>query len=89
MPACFKQDGYTAVEQRLHQRIDLFLQERLAPSDLDERTVQPVDLRQHLIEAMLVSLMKKVYVVSHHEQRRSHAVNRTKTHGRPAYVDSP
>jgi hypothetical protein len=29
------------------------------------------------------------YRVSHHEQRRSHAVNRTKTHGRPAYVDSP
>src|SRR4029079_15114145 len=29
------------------------------------------------------------YGVSHHEQRRSQAVRRTKTHGRPAYVDSP
>src|SRR3954452_18418226 len=29
------------------------------------------------------------YDVSHHEQRRSQAVNRTNTQGRPAWVDSP
>ncbi len=31
----------------------------------------------------------KAYGVSHHEQRRSQAVSRTKTHGRPLWVDSP
>ena len=77
-----------ARQQRLHQRIDIVLQQRFAAGDLDERTAVPVDLGDHLVHGILRPSWN-AYAVSHQVQRRSHAVRRTKTHGRPARVDSP
>ena len=60
MAAGFEQHGAAAIEQRLHQRIDVVLQQRLAAGDLDERTVEPLDLGKHLVERLLAPFVKGV-----------------------------
>ena len=82
--AGLEQHGLAALEQRLHQRIHVLLQQRLAAGDLDQRAVEPIDLAEHIVRGAACVPSWKAYGVSHHEQRRSHAVRRTKTHGRPA-----
>ena len=89
MPAGLEHHRVPVVEQPLHQRIDVRLQQRLAAGDLDERAaVSARTCGDHLVDDILRPSWK-AYGVSHHEQRRSQAVSRTNTHGRPAWVDSP
>ena len=49
-----------AVDERLHERIHLLLQQRLAAGDLDEGTVRAVDLRKHLVQRLLAPLVEGV-----------------------------
>ena len=81
--AGFEQHRPSAIEQRLHQRIHVLLQQRLTAGHLHERAAKCVDLGKHVSSDVFCPSWN-AYGVSHHEQRRSHAVRRTKTHGRPA-----
>ena len=78
-----------AGQQALHQRVDVLLQQRLAAGDLDERAAVALPPRPDLVDRPLAALGRRRTGVSHQEQRRSHAVRRTNTHGSPARVDSP
>src|SRR5438105_9025400 len=60
MAAGFEQHRAAAIDQRLHERIDVLLQQRLAAGDLDERAVEAVDLLEHLIDRVLAALVKRV-----------------------------
>ncbi len=84
MAASFDEHGLAAIEQRLHQRIDVLLQQRLAAGDLDHVAAVALDLVEDRPRATIFWPSWNAYGVSHHEQRRSQAVRRTKTHGRPA-----
>ena len=75
-------------QQPLHQRIDVLLQQRLAARDLHQRAAV-ASTAAITSSSDILRPSWKAYGVSHHEQRRSQAVRRTNTHGRPACVDSP
>ena len=80
--------GAPLVEQALHQRVDLLLQQRLAAGDLDDVAAVGAD-GPTTSSTLIFRPSWNAYGVSHQEQRRSQAVRRTNTHGRPAWVDSP
>ena len=50
VPARFDHDRLARVEQAVHQRVDLALQQRLAAGNLHQPAVVGVDLLDHLIE---------------------------------------
>lgn len=60
MPARFEQYRTSLIEQHLHQWIDVFLQERLPASHLDERAVEAFNFGTDLVQAALLSLVKGV-----------------------------
>ena len=60
MPAGFEQHRAAAVEQTLHQRIDIVLEQRLAAGDLDELAAVLLDLMHDLVERPLATLVKRV-----------------------------
>ena len=60
MTAGFEHDGPAAREQPVHQRVDVFLQQRLPAGDLDERTVVPLDGGDDLIDRLFVPLVKGI-----------------------------
>src|SRR5688572_21009903 len=64
MTTGLEQHRLAALQQPLHQRIDVLLQERLPAGDLDKRTVKSLYLSQHIIELTLVALVKRVWSVA-------------------------
>ena len=58
--AGLEQHRAAALEQRLHQRVHVLLQQRLAAGDLDERTVVPLDLGEHCRQRTLVAFVERV-----------------------------
>ena len=64
MPACFEQHRMPSVHQRLHERIDLILQERFSTGNFDERAIEATDLVQYLFDGPLATFMERVLRVT-------------------------
>src|SRR6478736_3072888 len=56
VPAGFEQDGVRLIEQALHQRDHVLLQEWLTAGDLDEWHPEVPDLGENVVERLLASL---------------------------------
>jgi len=69
-------------------RVHVAWQERLAAGHLDELASVPMDFRHDGVDRHLAASVN-AYGVSHQAHRKSQAVSRTNTHGRPTWVDSP
>src|SRR5262249_37874650 len=48
------------LEQPLHQRVDIVLQQRLAAGDLDQGALVAIDHRQHLVNRHLAPFVERV-----------------------------
>src|SRR5215813_5404816 len=60
MAAGLEQNSLAAIEQALHQRIDVLLEQRLAAGHFYERAVEAVDLTPDRVEFALAAFMKRV-----------------------------
>src|SRR5262249_27583631 len=58
--AGLEQNGASAMEQCLHERIHLLLEQRLAAGHLDERAVVSIHSGKHGIDGLLRSLVERV-----------------------------
>jgi hypothetical protein len=76
-------------EELPHQRIDVLLQERLAAGVISTTGQPNASTSDTTSSTVIFRPSWKAYAVSHQEHLRSHAVRRTKTQGRPVWVDSP
>ena len=62
--AGLEQDFVSALEQPLHERIDLLLQQRFAARDLDELRLVAIDLREHVVDRDLPAAGKRVWRIA-------------------------
>jgi len=60
VPAGFDQHFAAGVEQPLHQRVHVRLQQRFAAGDLDERALVAEHLRHHVVDGHLPSTRERI-----------------------------
>ena len=84
MAAGLEQHGLARLEQALHQRIHVLLQQRLAAGDLDERAAVRLDLGHHLVHAHLAAFVERVRRVA--PAAAQVAGGQADEHARPAGV---
>ena len=60
LAASFQEHGAPALQQPFHQRVHVFLQQRLAAGHLDKRAAICVDLLQHRVDRHLLTFGERV-----------------------------
>ena len=64
MPTGFEHHRSAGLQQALHQRVDVFLQQWLTAGDFDERTAVPFDPGHHVVDRHLPALVEGIRSVA-------------------------
>src|SRR4029079_7702649 len=60
MPAGLEHHGIAALEERVHQRVDVLLEQWLSTGNFDQPALMTLDLRNHVVNRSLLAFIKGV-----------------------------